>query len=471
MDKQQLIKWADEEDEMLRSLARDIWENPELGLLEERTATTLIETLEREGGFDIEKGIGGMPTAFVATYGSGDPKIGILGEFDALPGLSQKVEAERSPVEEGAPGHGCGHNLYGVGSLGGAIVVKRAIEEGLIDGTIRYYGCPSEEDLVGKVYMARDGVFDDLDAALDWHPGELTTPVSQTSLVVNNLLFTFNGREAHGAAAPEKGRSTLDAAQLMNMGIEFLREHVPDGERINYSIIGNNPAPNVVPDETKVWMLARMPDKEDLDEVRERIYAIAEGAAMMTQTEVDIEFLTGCYNLLPNSRINNVIHQNMTEVGPIEFSDEERAFAGELKETTEDPTPRYGDYMPEGSEEANIYSEILEPIGEDELMPGGTDVGDVSWITPTGRFTATTWPVGVSPHTWQAVAANGSFALKTPTFVAKVMAGTAYDLMQDQTIIEEATDEFEKAKGEREYENQLPADAEPPFKLRELTSK
>ncbi|MFT4931756.1 MAG: aminobenzoyl-glutamate utilization protein B, partial [Natronomonas sp.] len=256
MSKTEAFEWIDDHGDRLQDVGLRIWETPELGLHEEKSAEILAGELA-DAGFDLERGIGGMPTAFVATYGEGDPRIGILGEYDALPGLSQRVSAERDPVEEGEPGHGCGHNLFGTAGVGAAIAIKERMAAGDLDGTIAFFGCPAEETLVGKTYMARAGAFDDLDAAVTWHPGDLSMPTKSRSNALNSLMFTFEGVSAHSAGAPDAGRSALDAVELMNTGVEFMREHVSDDARLHYTITDGGQAPNVVPDTATVWYYVR----------------------------------------------------------------------------------------------------------------------------------------------------------------------------------------------------------------------
>ena len=316
----------------LVALTRDIWENPELGLQETDSAELLADALAAEG-FTVDRGVGGMETAFVASYGTGGPAIGILGEYDALPGLSQKSVARREPVEEGAPGHGCGHNLFGVGSLGAAVAIREAIERGDLDGTIRYYGCPAEETLVGKVYLARAGAFDDLDAALTWHPSQVSAPWKSRSLAMNSIEYTFRGQSAHAADSPESGRSALDAVELMNTGAEFMREHVTDDARLHYSITNGGGAPNVVPAEASVWYFVRAPTRAQVDRITDWLDDVAEGATLMSQTTVERRFLTGCYDYIANDVLSDALLANMRELGSIPYTDEDREFAAELRDT------------------------------------------------------------------------------------------------------------------------------------------
>jgi aminobenzoyl-glutamate utilization protein B len=460
------------ERERLVSMAQRIWETPELGLQEEESAQVLIDRLDEEG-FDMEVGLGGMPTAFKASYGSGDPTVGILGEYDALPDLSQKVTAEHDPVERGAPGHGCGHNLFGVAGVGGAIGVKRAIERGDIDGTVEFYGCPAEETLVGKVFMARDGVFDDLDAAITWHPSTLSTPTLGRSLALDSIQFTFEGVSAHAAAAPESGRSALDAVELLNTGVEYMREHISEKARVHYVITDGGDAPNVVPATATVWYYVRAPTRSEVEHISDWLTDIADGAATMTQTEVDRQFVTGCWDYLPNRTVSDVIWETMQELGDIGYSDDDRAFAGELKGTVSDEQVEASleDVPEEYAEEirdANLYDVPVPPHAEGTVGGGSTDVGDVSWITPTGQFRAATWAVGTPGHTWQATAANGDFGTKGAVYAAKVLGGTAYALIENPAIVAEANEEFDDVTGEQGYESPLPAETEPPFDMTSL---
>ncbi|MWV65621.1 amidohydrolase [Halorubrum sp. JWXQ-INN 858] len=453
--------------ERLYDLSRRIWETPELGLHEHDSAAVLIEAL-REAGFAVETGVGGMPTAFVATYGEGDPTIGLLGEYDALPGLSQSVSAERDPIEAGGPGHGCGHNLFGVAVFGAALAVRDAIDAGGIEGTVRYYGCPAEETLVGKTYMARAGVFDDLDAALTWHPGDLNTPRIGSSNALDSIEFTFHGESAHAGGSPDSGRSALDGVELMNVGVEFMREHVSDGARMHYAITNGGDAPNVVPAEASVWYFVRAPTRAEVERNTDWLRDIADGAATMTQTTVEERFLSGCYPYLANRTVTDVIWKHMRAAGPVDYDDDDRAFARDLLDTVSESNRQAElDGLPEDVREAvadhALYGEPVPPFGEEETSGGSTEVGDVSHIAPTGQFTAATWPVGTPGHSWQVVAANGDFARKGMLFAATVLGGTACELMADPETLSRAREEFAAATDGAAYETPLPPEAEPPF--------
>ncbi|WP_433633476.1 amidohydrolase [Halomicrococcus sp. NG-SE-24] len=469
MTKTKVFEEVERQREQLTTIAQQIWENPELGLNEEESAQILIETLEEED-FDIESGLGEMPTAFRASFGEGEPTIGVLGEYDALPNLSQKVKAEQDPVENDAPGHGCGHNLFGVAGVGGVIGVKRAIERDELDGTIEFYGCPAEETLVGKVFMARDGVFDHLDAALTWHPADLSTPTLKRSLALDSIQFTFEGVAAHAAASPESGRSALDAVELLNSGVEYMREHISEKARVHYVITDGGTAPNVVPAEATVWYYVRAPTRPEVEHISDWLADIAEAAAMMTQTDVERRYITGCWDYLPNRTVTDVIWETMQEVGDVDYSDDDRAFASDLKDTIsrEQVTASLEDVPSEFTEKirgTSLYDAPIPPHAEGEAGGGSTEVGDVSWITPTGQFRAATWAVGTPAHTWQATAANGDFGKKGAVYAAKVLGGTAYTLIDNPSIIEQAQEEFDEITGEQSYETPLPAGTEPPFDI------
>ena len=467
MDKSALFAAIDDNHDQLEQTATLLWETPELGLHEQTAAATLSALLS-EAGFDIERDLGGMPTAFVATYGDGDPHIGILGEYDALPGLSQTVSAEREPIEEGAPGHGCGHNLFGTAGVGAALGLKTAIDAGAVNGTISFFGCPAEETLVGKTYMARDGAFDELDAALTWHPGTLSMPSTATSNALNSLQFTYEGVSAHAGGSPASGRSALDAVSLLNTGVEYMREHVSDDTRIHYSITNGGDAPNVVPAEATVWYYVRGPTRDEVEQNTAWLRDIADAAAQMTQTSVRERFLTGCYDYQANGVISEIIEANLESVGPIPYTAEDRAFAAELQATVPaEEIESSLSFVPESLYDeiraSALYADPLPAIDGDHHKHGSTEVGDVSWIVPTGQFRLATWPVGVPGHSWQVVASNGSFGLKGATHAAKVLAGSAFDLFTDRSTLEAAQAEFDGEIGPDAYETPLPPDAEPPF--------
>ncbi|MFW5937628.1 MAG: amidohydrolase [Halanaeroarchaeum sp.] len=449
-------------------LAVDLWEHPELGLHEERASRLLSETLA-EAGFEIETGVGDMPTAFVARYASGDgPAIGILGEYDALPGLSQAVSAEREPIQAGGPGHGCGHNLFGTAGVGAAIALARSLDRGDADGEVRFYGCPAEETLVGKTFMARDGVFDDLDAAVTWHPSDHTAPQRGGSLALDSLSFTFEGESAHAAASPESGRSALDGVQLLNTGVEYMREHVPEEVRVHYNVQQGGDAPNVVPAEASVWYFVRAPTREGVERVTAWLREIADGAATMSRTAVSERYYTGCHRLVSNGVVANTFRENMAELGAVEFDDDAHELAAELQETfpagsIEDSLAEFEPPHDEAAADAALYGEPMDAFDEGEPGGGSTDVGEVSQITPTAQFRATTWALGTPGHSWQAVVANGDFGRTALPYVAKLLAGSTLDLLTDEERLAAAQKEFDSAVDG--YENPLPDGTEPPFEL------
>lgn len=469
MSKEAVFESIEADRDRLSAMARHLWKNPELGLREEESAETLADALS-DAGFSVERGVGGMPTAFVASFehGTGDPTIGILGEYDALPGLSQEVSATREPVEEGAPGHGCGHNLFGVAGVGAAIALREVVESADIDATIRFYGCPAEETLTGKVYMARAGVFDDLDAALTWHPSDITRPQLTSSLALDSIQFTFEGRPAHAAQAPTAGRSALDAVQLMNLGVEHMREHVGEKARIHYTIPDGGGAPNVVPRESTVWYFVRAPTRSQVERLSEWVADVAEGAALMTQTEVDRRYVTGCWEFLVNETLIDVMWETIRELGPIDYDEADYEFARDLRETVSEAAveQRLNNLSPgvrRVIRDEALHPDPIAPAEEVGLMMGSTEVGDVSWIAPTAQCRIATWPVGVTAHTWQAVAASGGFGIKGAVYAAKVLGGTAYDLLTDPDRLAEATAEFERVAADIDYETPLPEGIEPPF--------
>lgn len=467
MAKETVFEYISAAEEQLVDAGRQLWENPELGLHEEQAADLLAGILA-DAGFDIERGIGDMPTAFAARYGDGGPTIGILGEYDALPGLSQEVAAEERPVEPGGPGHGCGHNLFGTAGVGAALGLKAAIDAGELSGTVVFYGCPAEETLIGKVYMARAGAFDELDAAITWHPGDLSTPTLAASNALNSLQFTFEGAAAHAAGSPESGRSALDAVQLLNTGVEYMREHIADDARVHYSIVEGGDAPNVVPAEATVWYYVRGPERDQVERNTAWLRDIADAAAQMTRTEVSERFLTGCYDFQANEAITGSIWENMQAVGEVPFDDADHELAASIQATVPDTDieDRLEDVPEEFAAEIRkraLYPTPIPAYDADIQNHGSTEVGDVSWIVPTGQFRLASRPVGAPGHSWQVTAANGDFGLKAIVPAAKVLGGTAYDLMSDPDALAAAVAEFDSEIGADAYETPLPPEAEPPF--------
>ena len=449
--------------ERLESLANHIWENPELALQETEAAAVIQETLSEEG-FEIESGIGGLETAFVARYGEGDPVVGTMGEYDALPGISQKRSAEREPIGEGEPGHGCGHNLFGVGSLGAALAVKDAIDRGDAEGTVLYYGTPAEEVGIGKVVMAREGAFDEADAIVSWHPGWNNSPGKGSSLAVDGWEVTFEGESSHAAAAPEAGRSALDALQLMNTGVEYMREHVPEAARIHYVIKEGGDAANVVPPVATGEYLVRAPDREQVEEISGWIEDIAEGAALMADVDATVRKTSGLYEVRPNVTLGDLVYETMEDLGSFEIEGEDAEIAEELRETLGDVSgalSRVPEDVREQAAEATMFTEPVDAADEGKTGSYSTDSGDVSQVVPLGRLSAATWPVGTPAHSWQAVAASGTVGTEGMVYAAKTIGGTLYDLLDDPQLLDDAASEFEERADGREYECALPESVDP----------
>ncbi len=460
-----IVDFVNSQDGRLSAVAKDIWDHPQIALQETYASELLARELEADG-FSIEWGTGGMSTAFVATWGSGDPIIGFLGEYDALPGLSQTVSAELEAIEPGGPGHGCGHNLYGTACMGSVMALKRAMERDGVGGTIRFYGCPAEEQVVGKVLMAREGVFDDLDAAITWHPGSTNLVWNGSSLALNSFKVNFHGVASHAAAAPHLGRSALDGVVLMDVGMNYLREHVISEARIHSVVTSGGEAPNVVPAFAQVWYYIRAPEREQVDAMYERVLDIARGAALMSGTTHDIEFIAGCYDVLPNNTISDLMLEKMQAVDDLAFTAEERRFARQLQATFPDKAVQGAfDRMRKSTQKESINESIENPLWTQVLphadaglpVEGSTDVGDVSWITPTGQITTCCWPLGTPAHSWQMVASSGSsIGSKGMLFAAKAMAMTGLDLLRDPDLLAKAGDEFAEARGGVTYKSALP---------------
>ena len=465
MVKIELFNWLDENAGLLKHIAQKIWDNPETAY-NESFASKLQASVLQEAGFKIKMDLERLPTAFIAEYGEGKPVIGVLGEYDALSGLSQKKSSKREPVEIGGTGHGCGHNLLGTAGLGAVLAIKKAIDTGQIKGTVRYYGCPAEE-MSGKVFMASLGVFHDLDACFSWHPASMNVVWGCSFLAVNSVKFNFKGISAHASAAPHLGRSALDGVELMNVGANYLREHIDEKARIHYTITNGGGKPNIVPAEASVWYYIRAPKRTQVEEIYERLVKIAKGAAMMTGTEVDVEFLGGCHDVLPNEILGEIMHINMLEVGPPQYTEKDRKFAEELAESFEPGQKEkimktY--FAPEDVIEMTLHEGIAKVDDKNEIMAGSTDIGDVSWIVPFAQITAAAWPVGTAAHSWQSCASSGSgIGYSAMMFAAKTMAGALYDLFMDEgTILNKAKEEFENKTKNNKYKSFIPTGERPP---------
>jgi aminobenzoyl-glutamate utilization protein B len=446
------LEAAGQLEDLTGEISRDLWKLSETALKEERSAKLLSEVLAGEG-FSVETGVAGLPTAFFATWGEGRPIVGILAEYDALPGVGNAAVPERSPREDGVTaGHGCGHNLFGAASVVGAIAVKRAMEEMGLEGTIRLYGTPAEETLVGKVYMAREGLFDDLDVGIDWHPETWTRTRNHPGRAMNSFTVEYFGQAAHGAADPWNGRSALDAVELMNYGVNLMREHVKPTARIHYVIPDGGDAPNVVPEYAKVWYYVRDVNRETVQGYYDRILKIAEGAALATGTTHKVSLITGVHECLMNRPLQEAVQANLELVGGPEYTDEEQAFARRLQRFLE-------------VEEKGYVGEVL-PL-KDEVEPpqgGSTDVCEVSHIVPEISFQVTTTAAGVPWHSWATTACQGTSAgIKGAIVASKVIALTAADLVTDPELLAAARKDFLERSGGRPYRSPIPADQPPPL--------
>jgi aminobenzoyl-glutamate utilization protein B len=436
-------------------MSRDIWEAAEVGYKETRSSALLRDEL-KASGFRIEEGVAGMPTAFVATWGSGKPVIGLMGEFDALPGLSQDSVPERKPRVDGGPGHGCGHNLFGVASMAAAIAVKRQLETRKLPGTIRFYGTPAEEGGNGKVYMVRAGLFDDADVVLHWHPSDRNIASRISTLAVISAKFRFKGVAAHAASAPDKGRSALDAVMIMTHAVDLLREHIPQESRLHYIVTKGGVAPNIVPDYAEIYMYARHPKIAVLDGIWDRILKTAEAGALATGTTLEMELVGSTPELLPNEAMTSLIDRNLREAGGVVYSPEERTFAEALQKTLVPGTARAID-------EASTIRPPDEP-----MSIGSTDAADVSWVVPSGWFMAATYVPGTPGHTWQATACTGgTIGRKGMMVAARTLALSAMDLLTDPAKVAAARTSFEKTKGSQVYKSRIPATSGPPLKYRD----
>ena len=437
-------------------VSRKIWEFAEVGYKEIKSSALLKDEL-RQAGFAIEENIGGIPTAFSASWGQGKPVIGILGEFDALPGLSQEDQPVQKARATGAPGHGCGHNLFGTASAFAAISVKNYLSEKKLSGTVVFFGTPAEEGGGGKVYMARAGAFTRCDAVLAWHPGSANQVSNRTSLANITGKFKFYGKPSHAAAAPDAGRSALDALMLMNFCVEMMREHVPQETRMHYIVTNGGAAPNVVPAFAEGYFYARHSSMPILDNVWERINKCAQAGALGTETRMELDLVSSVYNLLPNPVLGNALEKNLRALGGIHYTAEEQAFAEQLRKSFQTQTPL-------GSQEEVVRAD--EGVGS-----ASSDVGDVSWNVPTAQFTTATFVPGTPGHSWQSAACAGtSIGRKGMVLAAKTLALTAVDLFEEPGQLTTARQAFEKARAGHEYRSRIPADHKPPLNYRDVST-
>lgn len=453
--KKEAVAHVDTMKESMNRAAKQIWEFAELAMGEYKSAELLAKMLE-DRGFSVERGVADVPVAFVAVFGQGHPVIGILGEYDALPGLSQKAGVpEKQVIEQGAPGHGCGHNIFGVASAGAAIAVKEVMEKYKLKGTVKFFGCPAEETVEGKIYMARDGIFDGLDICLDWHPAAKNQVGLGTSNALNNFEVIFHGHTAHAAGDPWNGRSALDAVELMNHGINCLREHVKPTVRIHYVIPDGGMAPNVVPDYARGWYYVRGKDRPEVEEVYARVLKIAEGAALMTGTKHEVHVITGVYNYLKNREVAGLLYKNLKWVGPPGFSEAEQEYARSMQRFV-------------GKKEEGLSTKI-EPFKEPEGYWGGgsTDAADVSWLAPTASLNTACSPLNIPGHSWCVVSAVGSpVGFKGMHTAAAVLSASAVELLCDPAIVNRAQAEFKEKTRDFVYKCAIPRGQKPRMKPR-----
>jgi aminobenzoyl-glutamate utilization protein B len=427
-----------------------IWASAETAF-EEHTSSKLLADYAENHGFTVERGVAGMPTAFVATYGAGKPVISILGEFDALPGISQKAQPTKEAIKDGSPGHGCGHNLFGTASLGAAIAIKELMVQGKIKGTIKFLGTPSEEKYFGKIWMVREGLWDDVDVNISWHPSDEIKADVQSSLALVDYKIEFFGQAAHASGDPWNGRSASDALELYTTGINYYREHVKPTVRMHYHIQDGGQVVNVVPDYTKLWMRVRDSKRAGLMPVYERTMEMVKGAAIMANVDYKITLISGIYEVLVNRTGGEIMQQNLELLGPIEYTDEEIAFGKKIQEVT-------------GKPQVGMDSKI-NPLKETKEHPGGgsTDVGDVSWNVPNINLSVTTAPKDTPWHSWAVVACGGmSIGHKGMLHASNAMAMTMLDLFENQKLIDKIKTEYVERKGNEVYKAIIP-DGPPPI--------
>ena len=448
-NKKAILNAVEQQEESLIKLSDAIWAHAEIAFQEDDSSKLLADYAE-ENGFTVERGVAGMPTAFVATYGSGKPVISILGEFDALPGISQKAKPTKDPLVEGGAGHGCGHNLFGAGSLGAAIAIKEMIEEGRISGTIKFFGTPAEEKFFGKIWMVEAGLWNDVDVNISWHPGAKTESDVQSTLSLVDFRVEFFGQAAHASGDPWNGRSASDALELYTTGINYYREHIKPSTRIHYHIEDGGQVVNVVPDYSKIWVRVRDPKRTEMTTVYERVKEMAQGAAIMANVDYKISLISGIYEVLVNRTGGEILQKNLELLGSITYTDEEVNFAKKIQEMT-------------GKPQIGMDSEI-KPLEATKEDPGGgsTDVGDVSWNVPNINLSVTTAPKDTPWHSWAVVACSGmSIGHKGMIYASKAMSMTMLDLFENPKHIEEVKAEFIKQKGSHQYEAMI--DGPPPI--------
>jgi len=438
-----------------KKIALQIWDYAEVGYKEQKSSALLQQTL-KDNGFSVEAGVAGIPTAFVATYGNGKPVIGILAEFDALPGLSQEAVPEHKPIAGKNAGHGCGHHLFGTASVAAGIELKELIAKNKWTGTIKVYGTPAEEGGSGKVYMVREGLFNGVDVVLHWHPGDENQVEFSGALANSSAKFRFHGTAAHASMSPEKGRSALDGVEAMDYMVNMMREHVPSDTRIHYVITNGGKAPNVVPDFAEVYYYVRNPSRDEVKQIFERVTKAADGAALGTGTKVDYEIIGGTYDLLLNKTLADAMQLNLNQVGGVNYTADELEFGKKIQATLGFAAPGLDD------------AQTVKPLHTKEGAMGSTDVGDVSWNVPTVGLSTATWVPGTPAHSWQAVACGGTdIGVKGMMAAAKTIALTGIDLLRNPALIEKAKAEFQQARGGNFVYKPLLGDRKPALNYRD----
>ena len=475
MNKQELIsKLIEQKRDTFITVSDKIWETPEIYFEEHQSAKYLCQALETEG-FQVEKGIAGLETGFVASFGMGKPVVAILGEYDALTGLSQKKGmVTNDPIISGGHGHGCGHNLLGAGALAAAVAIKDYMQQTGLKGTVKYFGCPAEEAGSGKAYLARAGLFEDVDFALSWHPATIPGIMNISSLANYSVRFQFHGKSAHAAAAPHLGRSALDAVELMNVGVNYMREHMISEARIHYAITNaGGISPNVVQPYAEVVYLIRAPKKQQVKELYDRVYDIARGAALMTGTTMETVFEGTASNLVPNTVLAKVMHKNLVAVGVPAYDEEDQQFAKKIQESlsAEDLRTALAGVDKETAKQLKdkTIADVIAPLPAYEFtLSGSTDVGDVSWVVPTMQCMTTCWALGTPFHTWQVVSQGAMpIAHKGMLQAGKVMASTAIEALENPELIEQAKAEWQERLEGEAYTSLIPDDIHPPKKAQE----
>jgi aminobenzoyl-glutamate utilization protein B len=454
----EILKYLDARRSELVSVNQDIWTFAELGLEEYRSSARLAGVL-RKAGFKVQEGVAGMPTAFVAEYGSGTPVIGILAEYDALPELSQEVTGGRSPAAGRTTGHGCGHCALGTAAVGAGLAVKEVYDKYHLKGTIRIYGTPAEETLIGKIFMLLAGLFRDLDVCLHWHPGSKNRTYFSSSKACVSAKFTFSGLAAHASGSPDKGRSALDGVELMNVGANYMREHVKETNRLHYVITNGGAAPNVVPATAQVWYYVRGNQHQDVEAQFAWLKDIADGAAKMSRTKVQTHIDTDCHEIIPNLPLSKLILKHFKKVGPPRFDDADRDLARQLQTSLR---AEFGMKLPK------LLEDTVEDLPAKPYQDAGsTDVGDVSWHIPTGGLSTACFAAGSPGHSWQNVAAAGSpIAHKGMMVAAKVLALSAADLLQNPQAVREAKTDLDTRMKDRKYTTLIPKGQKAPKTIR-----